>query len=84
MPQDTELPEGSEFTDVVDLKALLMERKHQFAHCLTEKLLIYATGRQMGFADRPHIDGIVHDLEEKGWGLRDLVLLIIESKPFQG
>ncbi|MFT5465781.1 MAG: hypothetical protein ACI8UO_000877 [Verrucomicrobiales bacterium] len=79
-----QLPDGSEFGDVVDLKQLLLARKHQFAHCLTEKLLTYSTGHQMGPADRPHIDSIVHELEERGWGLRDLVLLVIESKPFRG
>lgn len=78
-----ELPDGSSFQNVIGLKELLVSRRRQFAHCLTEKLLTYATGRQMNAADRPHIDAIVAELEKQGWGFRDLVLLVIESEPFR-
>ncbi len=77
-----QFPDGDGFADVVELKQQLLERKSQFARCLTEKLLIYATGRTLSPTDRPHVDRIVRDLEQKGWGFRDLLLLIIESKPF--
>ncbi len=77
-----QFPDGDGFADVVELKQQLLERKSQFARCLTEKLLVYATGRTLSPIDRPHVDRIVHELEERGWGFRDLLLLVIESKPF--
>ena len=79
-----QLTDGTEFKDVVELKQRLLERKSQFAHCLTEKLLVYATGRTLSPTDRPHVNRIVRELEKKGWGFRDLLLLVIESKPFVG
>jgi len=77
-----QFPDGDGFADVVELKDRLLERKSQFARCLTEKLLIYSTGRKLSPLDRPHVDRIVRDLEKKGWGFRDLLLLVVESKPF--
>lgn len=77
-------PDGTEFSDVIDLKNELLVRTHQIAHCLTEKLLIYGTGRTMTVTDRPYIDAIVHQLEEEGWGFQDLILLVAESPLFFG
>ncbi|MDF1861381.1 MAG: DUF1592 domain-containing protein [Verrucomicrobiales bacterium] len=79
-----QFPDGTGFKDAIELKSELLERRRQFAHALTEKLLIYGTGRTMTITDRHHIDRIVHDLEEKGWGFGDLVLLVTESRPFVG
>ncbi|MDG2170084.1 MAG: DUF1585 domain-containing protein, partial [Opitutales bacterium] len=58
-------------------------RQDQFARCLTEKLLAYSMGRTLEFTDRPEVDGINEKLEERGQGLRDLVLLVVESEAFQ-
>lgn len=51
-----QFPDGDGFNDVVELQQRLLERQAQFAHCLTEKLLVYATGRTLSPTDRPHID----------------------------
>ncbi len=77
-------PDGTTFKNVIDLKTILLEREHQLAHCLTEKLLIYATGRTMTVTDRPHIDHIVEALKAQGNGFQDLILLIIQSPMFRG
>ena len=34
-------------------------------------------------ADRPHVDSIVNEARARGYGLRDLVLLVRQSEPFQ-
>ena len=60
-----QFPDGVGFDDVVELKQRLLERKSQFAHCLTEKLVVYASGRTLSPTDRPHVDRIVQELEEK-------------------
>jgi hypothetical protein len=46
-------------------------------------MLAYAMGRILEPPDRPHVDRIVADLGAKGYGLRDLVLLVVGSEPFQ-
>ena len=64
------------------LKALLLAREEQFAHCLTEKMLSYASGRLMEAGDRGEIDRIVNQLDAKGNRLRDLVHLVVQSPVF--
>jgi len=76
------LPTGESFGDIGELKQLLLKQKDQFSHCLTEKMLTYALGREIGFQDRPAIDSIVRELSARGDGLNDLVELIVTSEVF--
>ena len=59
-----------------------MGKKDQFARCLTEKMLTYATGRMLEPVDRPEVDRIVRELKAQRYGLKDLVVLVATSKPF--
>ena len=77
-----ELPSGEKFEDITQLKGILKARKDQFAHCLTEKMLTYATGRVMTHYDRSAVDEIVKGLSQKGYGLKDLVVFVATSKTF--
>ena len=78
-----ELPTGQSFQDLDELKLVLLERKHYFARCLTEKMLIYALGRELSFGDRATVRQILGDLERRGNGLQDLVELVVTSEAFQ-
>ena len=77
-----ELPGGGGFTTLPEFRRLLLMRTDQFNRCLTEKLLTYALGRQLGINDRPEIDHILDQLDENS-GLRDLIRLIVTSETFQ-
>jgi hypothetical protein len=77
-----QLLSGEKFSDIRGFKKLLVERKDQFAHCLTEKLLTYGLGREMGFSDRPAIDAIIKASDKSGGGLRTLLHEIIQSETF--
>lgn len=76
------LPTGQEFQDINELKEILLDRKHLFAKCLTEKLLTYALGRELTFADRGSVEEILKELESRGGGLEDLVELVVTSDAF--
>lgn len=78
-----ELPNGKSFKDITGLKRILLEHKDQFARALTEKLLAYATGRELSVTDRPHVDAILQSSAERGGGLRDLIKLVADSEPFR-
>jgi len=80
---DGVLPDGTELWDVRDLKAYLVDDIRPFAECLSEKLLTYATGREMGYSDRKLIAQIVAENEAKGGGFRDLLLALIDSESFR-
>ncbi|MBT5167357.1 MAG: DUF1592 domain-containing protein [Opitutales bacterium] len=77
-----ELPSGESFKDESGLKKSLMARKGRFTQTLTEKLLVYGTGREMTYRDHEEIAGIAMELAESGYGLRDLVVAVASSEVF--
>lgn len=85
-PIDTagQLVTGEKFSDVAALKEILANgRKQDFRRCISEKLLTYAIGRGVEYYDSTTIDLLVTRMEKNNGSLRDLVLGIIESAPFQ-
>jgi hypothetical protein len=54
---------GEEFSSVRELKRILVtERRRDFYHCLTEKMLTYALGRGLDYYDVQAVDTIVEEL----------------------
>jgi hypothetical protein len=80
-PGDT-MPDGRRFKDIGQLKSLLLEDKDQIARGLTEKLLLYATGHELEFADRRTAKEIVARVKTKNFGLRTLIHEIAASPTF--
>lgn len=62
---------------------LLANRQDQFARSMTHKLMTYALGRPLSFADRAEVDRITAELRQRGDGLRTLIQLIVTSDLFQ-
>ena len=78
------LPGGEAFNGIVSFKeVLLRSHRDQFARCLTGKLLEYSTGRTLEAADDEQVSRIVAGLKERGGGLRDLVMMVVESEAFR-
>jgi hypothetical protein len=75
-------PDGRPFADIDEYKTLLLSDKDQLARSLTEKLLVYATGGDIEFADREVVDQIVSTLKANGYGFRTLVHEVVQSRPF--
>jgi hypothetical protein len=85
-PIDTpgELITGEKFNNIQELKRILAtEHRHDFYHCLTEKLLTYALGRGLEYYDTETLDQIVARLEETGGKPSALIAGIVNSAPFQ-
>lgn len=75
---------GEKFTDVATLKKILAdERRDDFYRCMSEKLLTYATGRGPEYFDAVTINQLVERLKENKGNLKELVIGVIESAPFQ-
>ncbi len=74
-----ELPDGKTFGDIVQLKEILMDRNVQVKRSIAQKMLAYATGRQVVPSDRFHIDRAAN----AATGARDLVEQIVLSEPFR-
>ena len=78
-----ELPDGTAFDGIADLKQVLIDRQQQFVRCLAEKMLTYALGRGLEYYDRPTVDRIVAQLEAEGYRSSALITEIVKSDPFR-
>jgi hypothetical protein len=76
-------PNGEAFDDIHEFRQILLKQRDQLARNLIERLMIYATGGGIQFADRPEIERILKDTEESDYGLRSIVHEIVQSKTFQ-
>ena len=54
-----------------------------FGTCLAEKLLVYATGRDLGFGDRREVERIVKKVRQEGNGFQDLIVALVLSESFR-
>ena len=77
-----ETHDGRKFDTIDDYKKLLLADKDQLARNLTEKVLIYATGADMQFADREVVEQIIEKLRSKNYGFRTLVHEVVQSRVF--
>lgn len=77
------MPDGCSFTGVAELKQILMKEEDKFLNCLSEKLLIYALGRGLGYADRATVEELSESLKRNDYHLRGLITGIVKTKVFQ-
>jgi hypothetical protein len=75
-------PQGREFKNIDDYKALLLEDKEQLARNLARQLLVFATGADVQFADREVVQSIAVRTHERNYGLRSLVHEVVQSPAF--
>ncbi len=73
---------GQTFSGMADFKKLLLENKKSFALCLTEKLMTYGLGRELGYSDRDEVESVVAKAAADGSGLRTLILAIVQSPAY--
>jgi len=78
-----ELSTGVKFANMSDFQKLLLAGQDRVAHCITEKLLTFASGRPMGFSDRSEIDKLVTQSKAKGHAMCDLIHAVVQSEVFR-
>ncbi len=77
-----ELTTGAKFANMAEFQQLLLTSQDRVARCVTEKLLTFATGREMGFSDRADIARLVAESKAKNHPLSDLIHRVVESPIF--
>jgi hypothetical protein len=65
------------------LKKMLLERSNEFVGAVTEKLLMYAVGRNLQYYDAPAIREIVRSAAPSKYTFSSLILGVVKSAPFQ-
>jgi hypothetical protein len=78
------LPDGTQFDGPAGLKRVLATgRRDEFVSTVTEKLLTYGLGRGVEYYDMPAVRAIMRQTEANQYRLRDLILAVASSVPFQ-
>ncbi len=77
------LPDGTTFSNYREFRDSLAGEEVALATSFASKLLTFATGREMGFSDRPEIEAIVQASSKNGYRIGDLLHLAVSSKIFQ-
>jgi hypothetical protein len=77
-----ELPDGRKFSDIRELKRLLLANEKQIARNLAQQLTVYATGAPVRFSDRAGIDRILERASGKDYGVKTLVHELVQSELF--
>jgi len=67
------MPSGESFACIDEFKQIVLQHPDKLARGLAEKLVTYATGATIRFADRPAIDQIVAQTSANDYGMRSIV-----------
>ena len=79
----SQLPDGTVLQNLEDLKAyILSERKDDFANALCTKLLSFALGRSLSFADEEQLEKLQQAFVKSDYRLKALVEVIVLSDAF--
>jgi len=74
---------GESFHDIRELKMILLKDDEQIARSLVNRLVLYATGAPVSFADRAEVDRILDRCRKKNFGLRSIVYELAQSALFR-
>lgn len=78
----TTMVDGTDIDGPVLLRKALLSRSESLFTTITEKLLIYATGRGIEAADMPAVRKVMHSAAAGNYRFSDVVLGIVNSEPF--
>ena len=79
----TQLPGGQPISGPVELREALLARPDQFVQAMTEKLMMYALGREVEHFDMPAVRRIVDDAAQRGYTFSAIVSGIVSSDAFR-
>jgi cytochrome c5 len=78
-----QLLDGTKVDGVVTLRKALLRQPELFVGTLTEKLMIFALGRGLGYYDMPSVRAIVRESARQDYRFSSLIMGIVRSTPFQ-
>lgn len=77
------MSDGRAYANINEFKQILLSDPDQICRNLAQQLLVYATGAEVGYADRQDVEEIVRGVKAKGYGLRTLVHEVVQSRLFR-
>lgn len=79
----TVLPSGAAIEGPAEMRQTLLDRSDQFVQALTEKLMMYALGRELEYHDMPQVRSIVRAAEQENYHFSSIVTGIASSHAFR-
>ena len=76
------LPSGESFSNLAELKIILVRREPFFVRTLITHLLTHALGRHIEAEDPFDIDNVMKSVEDDGYRFRDIVVAVVASDLF--
>jgi hypothetical protein len=76
-------PGGEKFDGMAGLKTVLLSHPEEFLSTVSEKLLMYAIGRNVQYFDEPAVRGIMKEGARDNDTFASLVMGVVKSVPFQ-
>jgi hypothetical protein len=80
---ETSLPSGVVVSDPVELREALLSRDDQFVQALTQKLMMYALGRELEYHDMPQVRAVVRAAAKDDYRMSAIVAGIVSSEAFR-
>ena len=77
------LPSGEVFSGPKELKKILASKEDDFARTLSEKMFIYAIGRNVGFVDELYIQRLIKNLKENHFDTEKFIIALVNLEPFR-
>lgn len=77
------LQDGRSFRDVRELKSLLAADERALARNLLQRLVTYATGAPVSFADRAEVEQLLDRAADSQYGVRTLIHAVVQSEMFR-
>ena len=77
------LPGGESFEGPVELKAILLEKKEEFARMVSAQTLKFALGRDLEYFDEPAVQEITQAVIRSDYSAKALISATVSSYPFR-
>ncbi|MEX0321652.1 MAG: DUF1588 domain-containing protein [Puniceicoccaceae bacterium] len=78
-----EMEDGTPFSSIHDLKDILAADDRQLARNLVNRFIVYATGAPVSFSEREEVERILDTAQTNDYGVRSLLLEVINSEIFK-
>jgi len=79
----SQLVDGTPVDGAASLRNAILNRQEAFVGTMTEKLLMYALGRETKYYDMPVVRAVMREAARNRYRFSQLVLGIVKSDPFQ-
>lgn len=77
------LPSGEVFNGPMELKKILATKEDEFARTLSEKMFIYAIGRNVGFVDEFYMQKLVKNLKDNHFDTEKFIIELVNLEAFR-